>query len=42
MHSLKLFATVASLQLEMGVWGDYDRSWASPLGSPWAIASIRR
>jgi hypothetical protein len=24
MHSLKLFATVPSLQLEMGVWGDYD------------------
>jgi len=25
MHSLKLFATVPSLQLEMGVWGEYDR-----------------
>jgi len=26
MHSLKLFATVPSLQLEMGVWGEYDHS----------------
>jgi len=34
MHSLKLFATVPSLQLEMGVWGDYDQ--------PRPITSIRR
>jgi hypothetical protein len=34
MHSLKLFATVPSLQLEMGVWADYDH--------PWTIAGTRR
>jgi catechol 2,3-dioxygenase-like lactoylglutathione lyase family enzyme len=47
MHSLKLFATVPALRLEMGAWGDYDRRRTSHVaitsdGRPGFLAACRK